>query len=198
MIIEKLKNYGLFGLIELFINLLYTKLFYRKSRLIRKPFYIRGSKNINLGNQLTTGINCRIDAFTQTGNKIINIGNNVQINDNVHIGAINNIKIGNNVLIASKVFISDHNHGSYTGAIQDTPNSSPIERKLRSKPIVIADNVWIGEFVSILQGVHIGEGSIIGTMSVVTKDIPAYSIAVGSPAKVIKKYSFDKKTWEKI
>lgn len=62
---------------------------------------------------------------------------------------------------------------------------------------MIEDNVWIGEFVSILPGVTIGKNSIIGTMSVITKDIPANCIAVGSPVNVIKKYSFEKKIWEK-
>ena len=62
---------------------------------------------------------------------------------------------------------------------------------------MLNSNVWIGEFVSILPGVTIGMGSIIGTMSVVTKSIPPYSIAVGSPAKVIKVYDFENKKWVK-
>ena len=63
---------------------------------------------------------------------------------------------------------------------------------------MIEKNVWLGEFVSVLPGVKIGEGSIVGTMSVVNKDIPPYSISVGSPARVVKKYNFDTNKWEKI
>ena len=68
----------------------------------------------------------------------------------------------------------------------------------RGSKVIIGNNVWIGEGAAILSGVKIGEGSIIGTNSVVLKDIPPNSIAVGSPAKVIKKYDFDKKEWIKI
>ena len=146
-----------------------------------------------------TGFNCRIDAYTESNKKfVINIGTNVQINDNVHIGAVESITIGDNVLIASKVFITDHNHGNYSGDKQDSPKSIPQERLIHSKSVNIERNVWLGEFVAVLPGVTIGEGSIIGTMSVVNKSIPPYSIAVGSPARVIKKYNFDKKEWQKI
>lgn len=152
----------------------------------------------------TTGKYCRLEVVYDkkvTSNSIIlKIGKNVQINDNVHIAAAHSISIGNNTLIASKVFISDHNHGNYGGTSipHDAPTTVPIERKLLVKPVVIGDNVWIGEFVSVLPGVTIGEGSVIGTMSVVNKDIPPFCIAVGSPAKVIKRYNFENKLWEKV
>ncbi len=60
------------------------------------------------------------------------------------------------------------------------------------------DNVWIGESVSVLPGVTIGQGAIIGANSVVSKNIPAYTIAVGSPAKPIKKFNFETTKWENI
>ena len=69
---------------------------------------------------------------------------------------------------------------------------------LDSRPVFIEDNVWIGEFVSVLPGVRIGEGSVIGTMSVVTHDIPPFSIAVGSPARVIKRFNFATSCWERV
>ncbi|MBL4677498.1 MAG: hypothetical protein JKY70_15040 [Mucilaginibacter sp.] len=65
-----------------------------------------------------------------------------------------------------------------------------------TKPVIIEDNVWIGETVSVLPGVTIGKGSIIGASAVVTKNIPPYSIAVGNPAKVIKTYNFESNSWE--
>jgi acetyltransferase-like isoleucine patch superfamily enzyme len=64
-----------------------------------------------------------------------------------------------------------------------------------SKPIIIEDNVWIGESVSILPGVRIGRGSVIGSNSVVTRSVPAYSIAAGCPAKTIKKYDRTSNAW---
>ena len=174
---------------------------FKNARLIRFPFRVRGKQYIKIGKGFTTGFNCRIDALNINNLKekyLLEIGENVEINDDVHIGATEKIIIGDNVLIASKVYISDHNHGSYKGEEQDSPMSIPKKRKIYSSPIKIEKNVWIGEFVSILQGVTIGEGAIIGTMSVVTKDIPPYTIAVGSPAKPIKKYNFKTKKWDTI
>lgn len=192
-----LENYGIFGICKLFYFKIRTKLLFKNARLVRFPIRIRGKKFISVGDGFTTGFNCRIDAFKQGEIRgvLVKIGRGVQINDNVHIGAINKIEICDNVLIASKVFITDHNHGRYSGDIQDSPLSPPSERVLVSKPVVIKKNVWIGEFVSVLPGVTIGEGSIIGANSVVSKDIPAYSIAVGSPARVVKCYNFENNKW---
>lgn len=193
-----LSNYGFFGLIKLSIYIVKTKLFYRNARIIRFPFRVRGKKFVDFGLGLTTGVDCRIDAFSETGCKVIFFGNNVQINDNVHIGAIQHVKIGSNVLIASKVFITDHNHGTYSGDGEHSdPSKPPHLRNLFSSPVNIEDNVWLGEFVTILPGVTIGEGSIIGSNSVVNRNIPPFSIAVGVPARVIKKYSFETKKWIK-
>jgi lipopolysaccharide O-acetyltransferase len=141
----------------------------------------------------------RLDGFSRHGKVCIEIGDNVEINDYVHIGAIDSVKIGNNVLIASKVYITDHDHGSYgRQGRHDSPLSAPRDRALSFAPVAIEDNVWIGEFVSVLQGVTIGKGSIVGAMSVVTRDIPPNCIAVGAPAKVIKRYSFETGRWEPV
>lgn len=175
-------------------------LIFKKARLIRFPFYVRGKQYIEIEKGFTTGFNCRLDVFNHNNleGKLLKIGTNVEINDNVHIAAVEKIIIGNNVLIASKVYIADHNHGSYKGSVHDSPLTIPNSRKIYTNPIIIEDNVWLGEFVCVLQGVTIGEGCIIGAMSVVNRDIPAYSIAVGSPAKVIKKYNFDTEKWVKV
>ncbi|WP_223911001.1 hypothetical protein [Geobacter sp. AOG1] len=170
-----------------------------KIRIIRRPVYIRGKKYIALGNNFTSGVGMRLDAFSIHGKVCLEIGDNVEVNDYVHIGATNSVKIGNNVLIASKVFISDHSHGFYgLNDRHDSPLTIPKDRELSFSSVTIEDNVWIGEFVSVLPGVTIGSGSIIGTMSVVTKSIPANSIAVGSPAKVVKCYNFETAKWESV
>jgi len=194
-----LRSYGVWGMLVLIKNTLLTRISYPSSRLIRRPFRIRGQQYIDLGKRLTTGVDCRFDAFPVEEKMCLILGDDIQINDSVHIAAIESVTIGNRVLIASKVFISDHNHGSYGG---NEPHTSPLippeKRVLSSAPIVIKDDVWIGEFVAVLPGVTIGKGSIIGAMSVVTKNIPDYSIAVGSPAKVIKQYDFEQNKWAKV
>ena len=182
----------------------FTKIFYNHARLIRLPIEIRGRDFISFGKNLTTGKYCRIEAFVSNENYAqkdirLRLGDDIVMNDAVHIAAAHSVTIGNNVLIASKVFISDHNHGDYkNGGETSSPLIPPNDRPVVSAPVVIEDNVWIGEFVAVLPGVTIGKGSVIGSMSVVNRSIPPYSIAVGAPAVVIKTYDFDKQKWVSI
>lgn len=113
------------------------------------------------------------------------VGNNVSINFDVHIAAINEIIIEDNVLIASKVFITDHFHGNN---LRESNALPPSERKLYSKgPVHIEKNVWIGEGACIMPNVTVGMNSIIGANSVVTRDIPPNCVVGGCPAKVLKR-----------
>lgn len=194
-----LERYGLWGVIRLARDVMFSKFVFPQARIIRRPFYIRGKSYIKIGRNFTCGVGLRMDVFSATAKPCLMIGENVQMNDYVHITACDSVRIGNNVLIASKVFITDHNHGSYGFQDRhDSPDVPPIKRELSWAPVVIGDNVWLGEFVAVLAGVKIGQGSLIGAMSVVTKDIPPFCIAVGCPAKVIKRYNFESKRWERI
>nr|WP_314081709.1 DapH/DapD/GlmU-related protein [uncultured Leptotrichia sp.] len=184
---------------KLGMNVIKTKIFFPKARLIRFPFDIRGKKYIKYGKNFTTGTGCRIEAYKFDG-KVPNleIGDNVQINDYVHFSCAESLIIGDNVLIASKVYITDLNHGNYSGKEQSNPQEIVKERKIYTKPVKIENNVWIGENVSILPGVEIGENAILGANSVVTKNVPKNSIVAGNPAKVIKVYNKNTGEWEKV
>ena len=192
--------YGFWGILNLFWFKLKTKIYFPNSRLIRFPIEVRGKRFIDFGKQLTTGFNCRLEAYPSDSRSIVLIiGENVQINDYVHITAMKSVIIGDNVLMASKIYISDCTHGSYKGDDSDTlPDEPPISREYSVSPVHIKDNVWIGESVSILPGVVIGKGSIVGANSVVTKSIPDYCIAFGNPARIVKKFDFDKRIWIKV
>ncbi|MBB1193866.1 acetyltransferase [Flavobacterium sp. SOK18b] len=196
---ELLGRYTFVQISRMLINVIRTKFIFRKARIIRFPIDIRGGKFISVEKNFTAGHYCRLEAYPENKNKVLFFGKNVQINDSVHITAIESVVIGNNVLMASKIYISDCSHGSYSGNTNDSnPDSIPAERALFSKPVVIKDNVWLGEFVSVLPGVTIGKGTIVGANSVVSKSLPDYVIAVGVPAKPIKKYNFESQKWEKI
>lgn len=187
------------GFLYLLICFLRSRVFYKNARLIRFPFDIRGEKNISWGKNFTTGRGCRMEAVSSSSEcTVIKIGENFQMNDYCHIAAYNNVAIGNNVLIASKVYISDCLHGSYDGNDQSDPVTPPQLRPLSYKPVVIEDNVWIGDNAVILPGVTIGFGAIIAASAVVTKSVPEKTIAAGIPAKVIKRFDETTKKWIKI
>ena len=119
----------------------------------------------------------------------------LQINDYVHISVMSSVSIGDNVLMASHIYIADNSHGFYGGGAQSSPDIPPIKRDYKIAPISIGNNVWIGEGVVIMPGVIIGDGSVIGANSTVTKSIPPNSIAVGQPAKVIKLFDRESQQW---
>lgn len=114
----------------------------------------------------------------------ITIGQNCDFGDYLHLTGINSITIGDNVLTGRWVTISDNSHGKTD---KDSLLQMPKTRQLVSKgPIVIGNNVWIGDKATILSGVTIGDGAVIGANSVVTKDVPPFCVMGGNPAKIIK------------
>lgn len=162
--------------------------------------HIVGLKHITIGRNFSVGRHFKLEAIRRYGDQTFSprvvIGDHVQIHDFVHIGCVNSVEIGNHVLMASKIFISDHNHGFYAGDTQSDPEVPPAQRTLDgTRTVVIEDHVWLGEFVSVLPGARIGRGSVIGANSVVMGDIPPYSIAVGTPARVVKRYDPESRTW---
>ncbi len=190
-----LKSYGIFGFTRLVYNIILSKILFPSARIIRQPFYIREEGTIDFGKNFSSNAGLIIDVYGKDSKLII--GNNVTVNYNLHVGVCNEVKIGNNVLIASGVYISDHDHGSYGGKEHTSPLIPPNERKLNISSVEIGDDCWIGERVSILPGVKIGKGVILGTGTVVKSDLPDYVIAVGTPARIVKKFDFQINEWVK-
>lgn len=153
------------------------------------PITSYGLKYISVGSNFNACSRLRIEAYDKHLNSSytpeIIIGDNVNIGYDCHIGCVNKIIIGDNVLMASKIFITDHFHGDTSeNNIKLPPNLRPVISK---GPVIIEDNVWIGESVSIMPNVTIGKNSIIGANAVITKDVPENSVVAGNPAKIIKK-----------
>lgn len=191
-----IRRYGFFGVIRLFIDIIHTKVFFPECRIARRPIYIRSDEKINLGRNTTIGVGLRLDCF---GVGVIRFGEGIQINDYVHIAAIGHVSIGDNTLIASRVFISDHNHGRFDGnAAVDGPDTHPVRRPLYAKPVYIGNKVWIGESVCVLPGVTIGDGAVIGAGAVVTRDVPPRCVAIGNPARVIRRYDDATCEWKHV
>lgn len=153
-----------------------------------KDYSVLNPHFMQFGDNFMASFRFRIEAITnyqdQTFTPSILIGNNVIFNPDCHIGCVNKIEIGDNCLFASRVFITDHNHGNTTIKMMNIP---PAERPLTSTgSVVIGKNVWVGEGVAILSGVTIGNNAIIATNAVVTKDVPKNAIVGGVPARILK------------
>lgn len=162
-----------------------------------KGCVILGKENICIGENSWFGVGSEVVAYNshlgQKLNASLNIGNNVRATSRCRITCAGEIVIEDDVLLAPEVFITDHNHGmdpEYKGGYSPQP--------LQVKSVRIEKGVWLGQRVTILPGVTVGKHSIIGANSVVTRSVPEYCIAVGNPAKVIKRWNLKTKEWEKV
>ena len=147
-----------------------------------------GEKKISIGHHTrieSHGIlGCWVKYGEQRFNPQITIGNHCLIGEYNHISACNRISIGDGLLTGRYVYIGDNTHGNLSWEEVSIP---PIKRKLVSKgEVIIGNNVWIGDKVTILSGVHIGNNVIVAANAVVTKDVPNFCVVAGVPAKIVK------------
>jgi lipopolysaccharide O-acetyltransferase len=161
-----------------------------------------GGRSITFGRGVYANRNLWLEAVTsyqsQFFNPVITIGDHVCFSDSVHISSIQRIEIAEHVLFGSKVFVSDHNHGSYSGESQSRPEEPPADRTLcGGGPVTIGANVWIGDNAVILGPASIGSGAIIGANSLVRGEVPPNCVVAGAPAKVIKRFNSETGTWDK-
>lgn len=162
--------------------------------LIDSPLRIDGMKNICISKGVVVQYKTWLAAVPLIGNSncILEIGEGSIIGNFNHIYATSCIKIGKNVLTADKVFITDNSHGYSNISIPIM--HQPIKH---IGDVKIGDGSWLGENVCVL-GASIGKNCIIGSNSVVNKDIPDYCMAAGSPAIIIKRYNHKTKEWQKV
>jgi len=127
------------------------------------------------GQHIDSSVSINLPLYTDFG-KHISIGKSVFINSNTMFTDLGGITIEDHVLIGPRVNLLTVNH----------PTNPKERRGLIVKPITIKQNAWIGAAATILPGVTIGENSIVGANSLVTKDVPANTVVVGSPAQIVK------------
>lgn len=179
------------------LNIFFIKYHYKKIHLtvkFREPKYFIAEKDCCIGKN--SKIFCwreyKAKNNTQKVNGSVTIGKNFSATRNLTIQACNKVIIGDDVLIASNVFICDYNHGI------DDLDGSYLDNELIVSSVEIKNGVWVGQGSYILPGVIIGKNSIVGAGSVVTKSVPDNCMVAGNPAKIIKKYNEFTKKWEKI
>lgn len=185
-------------------SILYSKLFNAPRIDLGSGCKVFGKKHIKFGKDISIYKDLWLEAVSEYDGvryfPSIVLGDRVKMSDRVHITAINLIEIGNDVLFGSNVYVSDHNHGAYSGQVivHSSPSEAPAKRVLHSSGgVSIGNNVWIGDNVNIVGSVKIGNGAIIASNSVVRGDVSADTIMAGIPARPIKQFSHVSKKWEK-
>ena len=178
-----------------------------KSLTIQHPSRFNNPDRIHLGDDVKIGPNSVLSANTQypggwlhhpKGQHVsqqftptLEIGDRVTATGALQIYALDRITIEDDVMFATNVFICDGLHGYETA---DVPYK--YQGMTRIAPIRIGYGSWIGQNVVIMPGVTIGRLAIVGANSVVTKAIPAQCIAMGTPARIVKRWSDEQATWE--
>lgn len=166
------------------------------------PFYHKKGKGARIRprtrmdvvpwNKFELGEDSTIEDFSAINNGV----GDVIIGDRTKIGLSNTIigpvTIGNDIRLAQNITLSGLNHN-----YEDV--NLPIHvQGVSTSPIILEDDSWIGANVVVVAGVTIGKHSIVAAGSIVTKNIPPYSVAVGNPARVLKQYNHETKIWEKV
>ena len=178
------------------------KMFFRCAT-VGEGTVITENASISVGNgSVTIGKDCHISAgFVCQSRGQIRVGDRLFAGGSTVIGAVDRIEIGDDVIISNHVHIYDNNNHptepeKRLAMTQSLNFHGPLWKwdQAASAPIVIGNNVWIGEYSAILKGVTVGEGSIVAAHAVVTKDVPPYCIAAGNPARVVKRLRPDTET----
>lgn len=161
---------------------------------IYNPYIVSHPQNVFIGDNTIILDNAEIRVYPErTGyNNKVFIGDNCYSRENLTIIGGGDVTIGSGCLFAKNVSIESSNHG-----MDPESNIYYMDQPLILGNVEIGEGCWLGEDVIILPGKKIGKKCVIGAGSVVSHDIPDYSIAVGNPAKVIKRWSFEKHKWER-
>jgi acetyltransferase-like isoleucine patch superfamily enzyme len=162
---------------------------FESPRKITNPSQIKIGKNVRIGQNSTLNA---INHKTENRDVRIIIGDNVEATSSLQIHSMNKIIIESDVLFAANIFIVDGSHGYLSAEIPYKDQGF-----INISTVKIGKGCWIGQNVVILQGVTIGEYCIVGANSVVSRSIPDKCIAVGSPARPIKRWNEQLKIWEK-
>lgn len=162
---------------------------------VAPPFRFWGLDQMRLGERVLINRDCWIhiaDGNRPKAVKII-IGSNTGVGIGATISAAEKVEIGENVMMARNVYISDHSH-----AFSDPDVPFMMQGIDCVRPVSIGRGTWLGQNVVILPGVAIGEQCVIGANSVVNRPVPDFSIAVGAPARVVKTYNREFREWQKV
>lgn len=168
-----------------------------RGSFIRKPLLILNAACISIGEHVGIRDGVRLEVVRSSKSRIpsLSIGNNTNIEQNVHVVCHSRIRIGNNVSITGNSAIVDVTH-----PFEDVLNPEKIGARITDEDsfVEIGDGAFLGYGCVVLPNVRIGTCAVIGANSVVVSDVPDYSVAAGVPAVVLKRYDWEQRRWERI
>jgi len=190
-------------LVEQFLGRVHAWLLGWQGSYIGYGARVIGSRAITVKGQAYINRHCWIEAVHHFRGRSytphITIGRGLSVSDRLHLSCVGRIDIGDDCLLGSGIYISDHNHGSYSGALQSAPTVAPVDRELFfTGAVEIGSRVWIGDNALIIGPARIGDGAVIGAHSIVKGDVPANSMVAGVPAMVRKIFNFSSGSWEPV
>ena len=149
--------------------------------VIQPPARLAGERRIAVGSDVFIGRGSWLQALGDRTGVAIEIGDGTRIVGSCTISAVRSVRLGEEVLVAGGVYIADHSHAF---AVRRAP---VLEQGITAiAPVEIGDGAWLGQNVVVCPGVSVGRGAVIGANSVVKDDVPAFAVAAGAPARVVR------------
>jgi acetyltransferase-like isoleucine patch superfamily enzyme len=156
-----------------------------RGSVLEPPIRLTGEARISVGDGVYVAAGSWLQVLDAQGDGVaIEIGDGTSIAGSCVLSAARSVRLGKKVLFARNVYIADHMH-----AFEDRAQAVLDQGITRIAPVEICDGAWLGQNVVVGPGVRIGRGAVIGANSVVLEDVPDYSVAVGAPARVVRRFT---------
>ena len=153
--------------------------------VIQPPVRLSGERRISIGNGVFIGAGSWLQVIDGDGERrvAIEVGDGTTMAGGCVLSAVDSIRLGRNVLFARNVYVADHMH-----AFENSSEAVLDQGLTRVRPVEIADGAWLGQNVVVGPGVRVGRGAVVGANSVVLDDVPDLAVAVGAPARVVRRF----------
>jgi acetyltransferase-like isoleucine patch superfamily enzyme len=152
--------------------------------VLQPPIRIEGERWISIGDEVFVGTGSYLQViYGPDSHGALRIGDGVSITGGCVISAAASVTLGPRVLLARNVYIADHRH-----AFEDTSRAVLDQGVEQLAPVEVGEGAWLGQNVVVGPGVRIGRGAVVGANSVVLSDVPDHSVAVGTPARVVRQF----------